>query len=97
MTLEEVICRARLDVALPSDMQIVPSSADIRIATAVRAFLGSEEVVAKAAQAIADDLRSRSVYVSDDLRNCLVDGGLFDLHDPARAALSSIMEVKDAR
>lgn len=50
-----------------------PSSADI-IASAVREYLGSDEVLDRAAVAFAEDL-----------------------HNPLRAALSSIMEQSDGR
>lgn len=48
------------------------------------------------ARAIADGLKSNSVYVSDDLRKCIVDGGLFDLHDLAAPIITALTEAGHA-
>ena len=45
------------------------------------------------ARAMADEMKSNLVFVSDDLRSCLIDGGLFDLHDVVKAALTAITEA----
>jgi len=45
------------------------------------------------ARAMADEMKSNHVFVSDDLSKCIVDGGLFDLHDVAQAALTAITEA----
>lgn len=45
------------------------------------------------ARAIADGLKSNAVYVSNDLRKCIVDGGLFDLHDLAAPIITAITEA----
>lgn len=52
--LATVVCMARLGVALPGSAEIMPSDDDIRIAAAVRSFMGSDEVVERAASAIVD-------------------------------------------
>lgn len=55
--------------------------------------IASDTLVEAIARAMADEMKSNSVYVSDDLRNCLIDGGLFDLHGTAQAALTAITEA----
>lgn len=53
MTLEQIVCLARLRIEVAPNSVIDPGDVDIRIANAVRAFLGSEEVLEAAASAIA--------------------------------------------
>lgn len=55
--------------------------------------IASDTLVEAVARAMADEMKSNSVYVSDDLRNCLIDGGLFDLHGTAQAALTAIADA----
>jgi hypothetical protein len=55
--------------------------------------IAGDTLVEAVARAMADEMKSNSVYVSDDLRNCLIDGGLFDLHGTARAALTAIADA----
>ena len=45
------------------------------------------------ARAMADELESNGAYVKGDLRKCLIDGGLLDMHDIAQAALTVITEA----
>lgn len=45
------------------------------------------------ARAIADGLKSNGVFVTDDLRSCLVDGGLFDLHSLAEPLIDALTEA----
>ncbi|OWQ98005.1 hypothetical protein [Sphingopyxis witflariensis] len=45
------------------------------------------------ARAIADGLKSNAVYVSNDLRKCIVDGGLFDLQDLAAPIISALADA----
>lgn len=52
--LAAVVCRARLGVALPSSADIEPSDDDLRVAAAVRSFMGSPEVINRAERAAAE-------------------------------------------
>lgn len=53
MTLEQIVCLARLRIEVSPNSVIEPGDVDIRIANAVRSFLGAEGVLEAAASAIA--------------------------------------------
>lgn len=50
-TLEQAICLARLNIATATNHDFDPADVDIRIAAAVRSFMGSDEVVERACTA----------------------------------------------
>ncbi|MES2782574.1 MAG: hypothetical protein V4657_07250 [Pseudomonadota bacterium] len=49
----------------------------------------TDEMVERATNAMAEELRSNYVTVSGDLTSCVIDGGRLDLRDIARAALAA--------
>ena len=86
--LEQAICLARLNIATATNHDFDPADVDIRIAAAVRSFMGSESQLAAASKAVAVTrfMREYSWVAREQIVDII--GACHD-HEDARAALSA--------
>lgn len=84
----DVICLARMNVPKPENVDLAPVATDKRIATAVLAWLGSDEVVKKVAAAL------KETHLDFQEEPLSMNATRDDIDRLARAALSSITETE---